>query len=87
MQCIHYIREIKRNSYEGKYECKLAQVIANSKLTPKDEYSFSKSKYDDFNIMFAELFNKNSSGVYTTIQTIKEKYPDIHCPSIAQVYR
>lgn len=80
-------REIKRNSYEGKYECKLAQVIANSKLTPKDEYSFSKSKYDDFNIMFAELFNKNSSGVYTTIQTIKEKYPDIHCPSIAQVYR
>ena len=52
-------REIKRNSYEEKYECKLAQVIANSKLTPKDEYSFSKSKYDDFNIMFAELFNKN----------------------------
>ena len=80
-------RELKRNSHKGKYECKLAQVIANSKLTPKDEYSFSKSKYDDFNLKFAELFDKRSCGVYSTIQTIKNSYRNVHCPSQAQVYR
>lgn len=80
-------REIKRNSENGIYDPKLAEIKANARNFPKDVESCYAQKYDDFNQLFDALYDKRCCGVEDTILKISRLQLGICIPSKAQVYR
>ena len=80
-------REVKRNSHFGKYDPKLAEIKANSRYTPKNIESCYYKKWDDFNDLFVQYYDKRVCGVEDTILKIKRLNLGIKIPSKAQVYR
>jgi len=78
-------REIKRNSFNGKYIAQYANSL--SKERTWHSHSMYLFKYNEFTNLFLKLFDKRCCGVYSTMFFIKRDHPDIKTPSVRQTYR
>lgn len=78
-------REIKNGSVLGDYVYLIADIKAQSRSWHK--HSMYLLKYQEFTNLFKQIYNKKYCGVYLTMHLIKEKYPNVICPSERQVFR